>query len=315
MERRALVLLSGGLDSILATALLKRLNFEVIGISFITPFFGSAKAEKAANTLGIELIVEDIGEPHLKMLKNPRYGYGKNMNPCIDCHALMISQAALKLEEVNGDFIATGEVLGERPKSQNRQALEIVASLSGADDLLLRPLSGRLLPPTRPEMLGLVRREELLDMRGRSRRRQIQLAEEWGISDYESPAGGCLLTDANISLRLKQLMQVDPDFDIRDARLATVGRQLWTGKTLIVLGRNHDDNERLQYISLPSDLLMREDDVPGPLALLRTYPRGDPPDNTARQEAARMLGIYGKGKKALRLDQTIEVLLQTPETG
>jgi len=300
---RAIVLLSGGLDSVLAATLLMRGGVKVVGITFVTPFFGSRKAEKAAAALGIELVVEDISEPHLEMLKNPRYGYGRNMNPCIDCHALMVREAVRKLKDLNADFVATGEVLGERPKSQNRQALEIVASHSEAGDLLMRPLSGRLLPPTRPEMQGLIEREQLLDLQGRSRRRQMQLAREWGIGDYESPAGGCLLTDANIARRLQELMLVEPAFDRLDAQLATIGRQFWIGSSLLVLGRRHAENERLKDISLPSDMLLRERDIPGPVALLRAYPRGAPLENNAMQEAARLLGVYGKGKSPLGLEQ------------
>ncbi len=300
---RAIVLLSGGLDSVLAATLLMRGGVEVVGITFVTPFFGSSKAEKAAAALSIELVLEDISEPHLEMLKNPRYGYGRNMNPCIDCHALMVREARRNLKDLNADFVATGEVLGERPKSQNRQALEIVASYSEVGDLLMRPLSGRLLPPTRPEIQGLIDREQLLDLQGRSRRRQMQLAREWGIGDYESPAGGCLLTDANIARRLQELMRVEPGFDRLDAQLATVGRQFWIGSTLLVLGRRHDENERLKDISLPSDMLLRERDIPGPVALLRAYPRGAPLENIAMQEAARLLGVYGKGKSPLGLEQ------------
>ncbi|MBN2027044.1 MAG: hypothetical protein JW854_09845, partial [Actinobacteria bacterium] len=130
-KRKALVLFSGGLDSVLAAELLRRCGVEVAAITFTTPFFGSAGAEKAAGELGIELHVEDITARHLEMLKNPRYGYGKNLNPCIDCHALMVQVAAELRHEYGADFMATGEVLGERPKSQNRQALELVANLSG----------------------------------------------------------------------------------------------------------------------------------------------------------------------------------------
>lgn len=295
----ALVLLSGGLDSILAAALLKRLGLQTMGITFVTPFFGSAKAERAASILGIELVVEDISVPHLEIVKNPRYGYGKNMNPCIDCHSLMVKVALGKMAELGADFVATGEVLGERPKSQNRQALEIVTTYSGAGELLLRPLSARLLAPTRPEKQGLIDREDLLDLQGRSRKRQMHLAGEWGIGEFETPAGGCLLTDANFSHRLGELREREPDFDPLDARLARVGRQFWVGRTLIVLGRQHGENEQLRELALPSDILLRQRELPGPVALLRAYPRGASPDEEARAEAARLLGIYGKGKSPL----------------
>ncbi len=289
----------------LAAELLRRCGVEVVGLAFRSPFFGSAKAEKAARHLGIPFHVEDITEPHLEIVKNPRFGYGKNLNPCIDCHALMVGRALERLEELGGWFIATGEVLGERPKSQNRQALELVARHSGAGDLLLRPLSARLLPETRPEREGWVRREDLLDISGRSRRRQMELAKEWGIVDYESPAGGCLLTDPGFTSRLRELMARVPGFDRHDAELVKLGRQFWVGDTLIVLGRRHEENLRLREAALPSDLLLRERDQPGPTALLRRFPRGGAPGEEALEEAARLLGIYGKRKRPLSREEMV----------
>jgi tRNA-uridine 2-sulfurtransferase len=305
--RRALVLLSGGLDSVLAAELLRRCGVDVMGITFVTPFFGSSKAEKASRLLGIEIMVVDITDRHLEILKHPRFGYGKNMNPCIDCHSLMVRVSLEMMGVAGADFVATGEVLGERPKSQNRQALELVAGSSGANDLLLRPLSARLLPETRPEREGWVDRECLLDLRGRSRRRQMELAREWGIDEYETPAGGCLLTDAAFSERLRKLMEKVPDFDGADAELAKIGRWFWNGDILIVLGRRHEENERLNQLALSSDILIRERDRPGPTALLRTYPRGSNPGEGGIEEAARLLGIYGKGKRPLGMESLIEI--------
>lgn len=304
---RALALFSGGLDSMLAVELLRRCGVEVKGITFVTPFFGSLAAERAAAAMDLELEVVDITMRHLEILKHPRYGYGKNMNPCIDCHALMVRVALERLEELGADFLATGEVLGERPKSQNRQALDLVARHSGAGDLLLRPLSARLLPETRPEREGWVNRECLLDLSGRSRRRQMELAEEWGIGEYESPAGGCLLTDAGFSARLRELMARVPGFDEADAELLKVGRHRWAGRTLIVLGRRHEENLRLVELALPEDVLLKERDVPGPTALLRAYPRGASPNRRELGEAARLLGIYGKKKRPLKESDLVEV--------
>lgn len=302
---RAVVLLSGGLDSMLAAELLRRCGVEVVGLAFRSPFFGAGKAEKAARHLGITLRVEDITEPHLEIVRNPRFGYGKNLNPCVDCHALMVKRALEMLEELGGWFIATGEVLGERPKSQNRRALDLVSSHSGAGDLLLRPLSARLLPETRPEREGWVRREDLLDISGRSRRRQMELAREWGIEDYESPAGGCLLTDPGFSSRLRELMARVPDFDREDAELVKLGRQFWLDDTLIVLGRRHEENRKLMERALSTDLLLREKDRPGPIALLRRFPRGAKPGEEALEEAARLLGTYGKSKRPLSRGEVI----------
>ncbi|MGQ9475560.1 MAG: tRNA 4-thiouridine(8) synthase ThiI [Actinomycetota bacterium] len=312
---RAVVLLSGGLDSMLAAELLRRCGVEVVGLAFQSPFFGAGKAEKAARHLGIPLRVEDITEPHLEVVRNPRFGYGKNLNPCVDCHALMVKRALEMLEELGGWFIATGEVLGERPKSQNRRALELVSSHSGAGDLLLRPLSARLLPETRPEREGWIRRENLLDISGRSRRRQMELAREWGIEDYESPAGGCLLTDPGFSSRLRELMARVPDFDREDAELVKLGRQFWLDDTLIVLGRRHEENRRLMEIALPTDLLLRERDRPGPLALLRRFPRGAKPGEETLEEAARLLGTYGKLKRPLSRGEVIPDMPREEDMG
>ncbi len=306
-KRRALVLFSGGLDSVLAVELLRRCGLEVTGMTFTSPFFGSAAAEEAAARMGIELEVVDITSRHLEVVRRPRYGYGKNMNPCIDCHALMVRVAAELMDGLEADFIATGEVLGERPKSQNRQALDLVAGASGAGELLLRPLSARLLPETRPEKEGWVDRECLLDLSGRSRRRQMDLAEEWGIGEYQSPAGGCLLTDASFSGRLKELMSRVPAFDGSDVEAVRAGRIFWSGSTLIVLGRRHEENMRLVELALPSDRLLRERDAPGPTALLRAYPRSASPNRREIAEAARLLGVYGKGKKPLAPRELVEV--------
>lgn len=306
-RRKALVLFSGGLDSVLAAELLRRCGVGVVAITFTSPFFGSDKANKAAAERGLDLEVADITARFLETLKNPRYGYGKNLNPCIDCHALMVREALERLEAKGADFIATGEVLGERPKSQNRQALELVAKASGAGGLLLRPLSARLLPETVPEREGWIDRSCLLDISGRSRRRQMDLAAEWGIGAYESPAGGCLLTDASFSARLGELMRRVPSFEGGDADAIRTGRIFWAGSTLIVLGRNHAENLRILDIALPTDVLLRERGVPGPTALLRAYPRGASPNRKDVKEAARLLGVYGKGKKALSPRDVVEV--------
>ncbi|MBN2027486.1 MAG: tRNA 4-thiouridine(8) synthase ThiI, partial [Actinobacteria bacterium] len=178
---------------------------------------------------------------------------------------------------------------------------------SGVGYLLVRPLSAQLLPETLPEREGWVGRDCLLDLSGRSRRRQMDLAQEWGIGEYETPAGGCLLADAAFSTRLRELMARVPGFDGDDAELMKVGRHKWAGSTLIVLGRRHEENMSLVGLALPTDVLLREKGVPGPTALLRAYPRGASPNRRDLKEAARMLGIYGKGKKPLKPDMVVEI--------
>lgn len=191
---RAVGLLSGGLDSMLAARLLLDQGIEVLGMTFVTPFFGPEKAQRAAEQLGIPLEVMDITVEHFRILKAPRYGYGKGMNPCIDCHALMIRKAGKCVENGRADFVFTGEVLGQRPFSQTKPSLRAVEKESGFAGRVVRPLSALLLPETFPEKEGWLDRSRLLDLRGRSRKRQMALAELYGLRDYPTPAGGCLLT-------------------------------------------------------------------------------------------------------------------------
>lgn len=266
---RAISLLSGGLDSLLAIRVLQEQGISVTGLTFTTPFFGSANAEAAALQLGCEIIVCDITNEHLIMVKNPAHGYGKCMNPCIDCHSMMVRKAGEMARRDGYDIVATGEVLGERPMSQNRQSLETVARGSGCADILLRPLSARLLEPTRPEIEGLVDREKLFAIEGRSRKPQMALAEKYGIVDYVQPAGGCLLTDPAFSSRLKELLRHDPNAKADDIRLLKLGRhfRLPSGAKVIV-GRNKGDNEKIISSENGKGILIISDVTPGPTAFL-----------------------------------------------
>ena len=262
---KALVLLSGGLDSMLAVKVLQEQGIEVTGLSFISCFFGAGKAEVAASQLGIKLKKVDFKIEHLKMTKNPKYGYGKNANPCIDCHSMMLRYAS----KIKGyDFIATGEVLGQRPMSQNKSALATVAKYSGLNDKLLRPLSAKLLPETEIEKKGLVDRNKLLDISGRSRTRQTELATKYNLK-YPSPAGGCLLTDPNFGERLLETFKRWPDCKSEDIELLKHGRIFWANKTLIVVGRNKEDNEALEKLAKKGDVVIELADVNGPLTIVR----------------------------------------------
>ncbi|MFW6284018.1 MAG: tRNA 4-thiouridine(8) synthase ThiI, partial [Desulfosalsimonas sp.] len=202
----ALGLCSGGLDSILAGLVLRRQGIDVVWISFETPFFDAEKARAAAGQTGIELIVKDITDRYLPMLAAPPAGYGQFVNPCMDCHALMFRIAGEMMAQTGADFLFSGEVLGQRPKSQVKSALRYVEKRSGFDGYILRPLSAKKLPVTAMEQQGLVDREALLDFSGRSRKPQMALAKSFGVTDYPAPAGGCLLTDPGFSKRLEDLM-------------------------------------------------------------------------------------------------------------
>ncbi len=300
-SRTALVLVSGGLDSVLAARLLMRMGLAVIGISFRTPFFGGAAARRSAQSAGIDCREVDITESHLSMLRAPRYGYGRNMNPCIDCHILMVAEAFKRMNSWGADFLATGEVLGERPMSQNRLALDLVAKRSGAEGYLLRPLSARLLEPTIPEQMGWIAREGLLDISGRGRRRQMELAGAWGIEEYQTPAGGCLLTDESFSGRLRELLEMTPDPCRDDLELLKKGRHFQLAGVKIVVGRNSRENECLERLARAGDVLVREKERPGPTALLRGY--GIAVEEAALVEAARYIGVYGKTKEPAGLDE------------
>ncbi len=268
---KALVLFSGGLDSILAAKILQEQGIEVWGLTFTSPFFGSAQAEKAARQLGIKLKVVDFFKEHLEIVKLPKYGYGKNMNPCIDCHLLMLKMAKKIMQKQSFNFIATGEVLGERPMSQNKQALKLIAQESGLKDYLLRPLSAKLLEPTIPENKGWVKREKLFDIKGRSRKKQMDLAKKWGIKQYPSPAGGCLLTDPQFSKKLKELLEKTKKLKKNDMELLKIGRHFWQNKAKIVIGRNEIENEKLKQLGSKKDIFIEMQNYTGPAGLIRHY--------------------------------------------
>jgi tRNA U34 2-thiouridine synthase MnmA/TrmU len=263
-------LLSGGLDSILAVKVLQEQGIYVECVCFVTPFFGPEKAHLANRQLNIPLHVVDITDAHLAMLKAPRYGFGKNMNPCIDCHGLMLREAGALMDKCGAQFLFTGEVLGERPMSQNRNALRSVEKLAGLQGRILRPLSAQLLPETTPEKDGSVNRSRLLAIEGRSRKPQMELAQKYGIKEFPEPAGGCLLTDPGYSRRLRDLMQRGDDLSRRNLELLKVGRHLlFENGTKIIIGRNERENERIERLRQPGDVvIVMANDMPGPTILI-----------------------------------------------
>lgn len=278
-KNKAIVLLSGGLDSILAVKILQAQDLEVEGISFVSNFYNAEKAIVAAENLNIKHHIIDIREEMLNLVKNPPSGYGKNMNPCIDCHAQMLR---LTKEKYGQDFsiIATGEVLGQRPFSQNKEALLRVQKLAGFE--ILRPLCAKLLPETSMEKDGLVNRGRLLDIFGRTRDRQFELAKKYNITDFPSPAGGCLLTDPEFSQRLIKLLDNVPNCKHDDIELLKHGRIFWINnkngsKTLIVVGRNSNDNEHLARLKGQDCLFVELIDIMGPSSLIKFF--GEKPEN------------------------------------
>lgn len=270
---KAVSLFSGGLDSQLAICVIQEQGIEVEAVNFKSPFFGGGQTLiDAAGELGVSLKTIDISDEYMQLLKDPRYGFGKNMNPCIDCHGFMIRKVGEYMREISAQFIITGEVLGQRPMSQNRSAMDAVEKISGFRGLVVRPLSAKLLSPTIPETEGWIDRSQLLDIQGRSRARQMELAEKYEITDYPSPAGGCLLTIENFSNRLRQLLSLNPDPKPRHTEILKFGRHfMCDDRALLAIGRKHTENEALIGLADEDDFLIKVATHPGPTALLRTF--------------------------------------------
>lgn len=266
---KAVALFSGGLDSILVVKLIQEQGIEVKGVNFKTPFFGLDGSFVITKDLEINLEIIDITEELLKILKKPKYGFGKNMNPCIDCHALMFKKAGEYMTKIGASFILSGEVLGERPMSQNRNSLSIIERESGFKGRILRPLSALLLAETIPEKEGLVDRNKLLDISGRSRKRQMELVAKMGISNYPSPAGGCKLTEPAFSKRLRDLFTQE-SFSLEEIELLKLGRHFRLSKGIkLVVGRNKEENEQLQNFFQDGDFLFKAKNLKGPVSLLK----------------------------------------------
>ncbi len=266
---RAIGLISGGLDSLIAAKLLQDQGIEVIGMTFSSPFWDCRKAVAIGEKAGIPMKVLDIAEEHFSIVKRPVYGYGSNMNPCIDCHALMIRKAGESLDKEGADFIFTGEVVGQRPMSQRREALRTVEKLSGYEGKVLRPLSAKLLPETIPEVMGLVDRSKLLGIGGRGRKEQLKLASHYGIEEYETPGGGCLLTKEGYAKKLKVLLAHFPDASVRHAELLKHGRLfVIQEKFCLIVGRQAGDNAAIMALSRKEDIVFSCDRIPGPVGIL-----------------------------------------------
>lgn len=304
---KALCLFSGGLDSQLAACIIKQQGVEVLGINFVTPFFGAnERTIKAADDLGIRLLTPNISDTYIpKVLKNPVYGYGKNFNPCIDCHGYMLRQAGEMMPELGASFLITGEVVGQRPMSQNKSAMNAVDKLSGQRGLIVRPLSAKLLEPSEPEKQGWIDRDRLLDINGRSRARQMELAEHFGIIDYPSPAGGCLLTDAGYTNRLRRYFDFMPDPEPSELAVLKLGRHFYLNSDLLlIVGRNQSENDQLNKQVLPDDYLMKVMDRPGPLALLRSI------SSVSQEDMEKAASIVARYSDARELDMAMVKLFR-----
>jgi len=268
----ALALLSGGLDSILAARLVQEQGIRVLGLHFVSPFFGKPhKLAQWEERYNIPITAVDVSEEFVNMLcKGPRHGLGKTLNPCVDCKILMLSTAREMLGVFRAGFIISGEVLGQRPMSQRLDALNIIKRDSGVKNILVRALSARRLPPTDPEVKGIINREKLGSISGRGRKEQLQLAEKFNIRPIPTPGGGCLLTEKEAAKRYLPLFRHIQKPRPGDFYLANTGRQIWNYNHWLCIGRNKDDNLRLNELAGDEDYLFSLTDFPGPLGLGRT---------------------------------------------
>ncbi|MBI3321387.1 MAG: hypothetical protein HYZ91_03865 [Candidatus Omnitrophica bacterium] len=270
MERKCIALISGGLDSALAAKLMLEQGIEVQGL-YLSLSWGCCDKEKAvaiAQQLGIPLMVLSVGDAYLDVIRKPKYGYGVGMNPCVDCRIYMFRIAKRYLEELGAGFVVTGEVLGQRPMSQMRRPLEIIEAESDLEGLLLRPLSAQLLEPTLPELLGVVDRNRLLRIAGRSRQEQLAFVKTRGISGYATPAGGCLLTDEHFAKKAQDLFAHEEHPTTKDMELLTIGRhfRIHPG-TKVIVGRNELENLMLEGHAQRGYTCLRPD-FAGPAALV-----------------------------------------------
>ncbi|MEN6445789.1 MAG: tRNA (5-methylaminomethyl-2-thiouridylate)-methyltransferase [Candidatus Cloacimonas sp.] len=264
---KAIALFSGGLDSILAVKWMQNRGYLIHPIFFKAPYLFPERALDFASQNNIELEIYDISEEHIELLKNPIYGFGKRMNPCIDCHSLMFKKAAELLPSRNADYIISGEVLGQRPKSQRRDALNSVSKLSGIKDFIIRPLSQNLLPDTLPIREGWIDKKDMLSIHGRGRYAQMDLAKQLGVVNYPSPAGGCLLTDRNYCLRLADLQKYCQD-DLHSIELLAKGRHFRLHKDAkLIIGRDDAENEWLKNI-FQNGIMLEAEEYNGPTGFI-----------------------------------------------
>jgi tRNA-specific 2-thiouridylase len=296
MPHRAVALFSGGLDSTLAILVVLRRGVSVKAVKFQTPFDCSASKDptSVAERFGFAIEIRNLGEKFIDVVRNPEHGYGKNMNPCIDCRIMMLREARAFLDSSEADFIITGEVLGQRPMSQRKDMLYHIDRKAGVTNSVVRPLSAKLLKVTDAEVKGMLSKEMLYGFSGRSRKPQIGLAEEFGLTDYPSPAGGCLLTEPNYACRLKDLMTFAPSLSLRDIDLLRTGRHFrYSPLCKIIIGRDRTENETIESLATDKDVLLKADGCASPLTLVS----GDI-DQGALEVAASLCARYSDAKNS-----------------
>jgi len=310
--RIALALISGGLDSILAARLAAEMpGLIIVGYHFYHPFEGGiapdglSAAERAAFTAGVSIIEESDDAAFIDMIINAKLGRGKGANPCRDCRLFILRRAARMLDKIGGDFLITGEVVGQRPMSQIRNHMNQIENLSGVKGLIVRPLCGALLPPTTPEQRGWITRESLLDFQGRNRKPQIALARKFGITDYPNPAGGCALTQTAYAKRFLDMMKWGDKIDARQVALLRFGRhyRLPDGLKLII-PRDEAESEKALALASGELWILAYDEIPGPIAILNRAP-----DNDEITTTASLVASYGK----YRNNVSVGMILESPD--
>ena len=301
MQRKAISLLSGGLDSVLSTKVIMEQGIEVIALHFTSPFSSRKEKERglqavrAVNELGIKLIIKHKGPEYIDIVMSPRYGYGKNMNPCIDCRIFMLQKTKEIMAEEQAGFVVTGEVLGQRPMSQRRDTIRIIEKASGLEGLIVRPLSAIHFLPSIPEQEGVLDREKLLGFTGRSRTPQYRLAEKYNLIEFGSPAGGCLLTDPIFAKKLKDLFKYDKTFTMKDLELLSIGRHFrLRTDTKLVVGRNETENDKLISLWEPPYISFQPIEFRGPAAILKGSF-----ENEIINTVANIMGYYGKNESPM----------------
>jgi len=302
-----LALFSSGLDSILAVKTIQAQGLRVLGLHFVSPFFG--KPEKVGHwekLHGVDILPVDISQDFVRMLvQGPRWGLGKILNPCVDCKVLMLSRARDMLPLFQASFLISGEVVGQRPMSQRKDSLQTIKREAGVGGDLLRPLSALNLEPTPMEQSGLVDRRRLHGIRGRGRKAQMALAEEYGLKEIPTPGGGCLLTEPESARRFGPLLIHLQNPSVADFELSTVGRQLWWDDHWMIIGRNQKDNEQLLNLIQPHDLVFKLADLPGPIAVGRQFRKAWSPEAT-RSAAGALTQFSTRARSA---DSWVTVLV------
>ena len=311
-NKKAIVLFSGGLDSLLSALIIRTNGIEPICLNCTGPFSTKSKRDyigETAQKFNLKLIRKDIGKEMLETVKSPKFGYGKNINPCIDCKILMLKKAGDLMKELGADFVVTGEVLGQRPMSQQSKSLNLIENESGLKGFIVRPLSAAVLNDTVPQQNGLIKKENLYSVVGRSRKKQFELAQEFGINekDYSSPAGGCLLTMKEYSLKLRDLLKFKKNAGIEDVLLLKTGRHFRINPDFkVIVGRDEPENNLLDSAAKGKMIRMWAENCKGPTVL------GDGPENTVNIEAmAGLCGRYSDCIKSEKADFAYEIRGET----